>query len=241
MQTTPLTLPSRAAAVATVLRAAWARHRDGLSFLLLIVAVLAGVLLSRLGATWPAAAAADPVIVIASPTAPLALLPTAAKVAAVPTLAHDVAAFAAPAGAYLGTAPAGAAYAVESRNPEGWAILRVAGVGGYDGQGRIWVAPSDAPPEAAQVPVLTTPIPAPPGVAAPAPAPESPPPAAEPAPQPAHPAYAAQSAEPDPVRVVVVDYTRGGFLEGSASNLPDRPIAVTNDQGRVILGGHPNP
>ena len=109
MQTTPLTLPSRAAAVATVLRAAWARHRDGLSFLLLIVAVLAGVLLSRLGATWPAAAAADPVIVIASPTAPLALLPTAAKVAAVPTLAHDVAAFAAPAGAYLGTAPAGAA------------------------------------------------------------------------------------------------------------------------------------
>lgn len=124
-----------------------------------LIALIAGGVLT-LRWPWPTEARAQqPIVLIATPT--MGTLPTneGVRVASALTLPATVAAFAAPNGAYLGTAPEGAAYTAISRNPEGWLLVRVAGVGGYDGQGLLWLAPNDAPGEVAQVPVIATPAP----------------------------------------------------------------------------------
>jgi hypothetical protein len=143
----------------------WASaYGDVMLIIGILLAIVVGAGLTRLG-VWleDATAAPAPVVLLATATLP-ALPATAAPlaVASVPTLSRAVAAFAEPNGALLGDAPAGSAYTVVYRNPEGWALLQVAGIGGYDGAGLVWVTPSDSPPEAAHAPVVATAVPAPP-------------------------------------------------------------------------------
>jgi hypothetical protein len=163
MQTTPLTMPARWAALRVAAIGFWYTHRDGLAFLALIVAVAASALLARAWPTLTKAAEPLPVVLVATITLPaLPATPAPIAVASVPTLSRAVAAFAEPNGALLGDAPAGSAYTVVYRNMEGWTLLQVAGIGGYDGAGLVWVTPSDSPPEAAQAPIVATAVPAPP-------------------------------------------------------------------------------
>lgn len=137
-----------------------ADHALELLALAALLCTFAGALLVRIA---PVAASQPEIVqIIATPTPPLAVINAAPEfaIASVPTLPRTVAAFAAPAGAYLGTVPEGATYITEARTPDGWVLLRVANVGGFDGFGAVWVAAQDAPAGAEQAPMLApTPVP----------------------------------------------------------------------------------
>ena len=154
--------------------------------LLLLSALAVSVVVVRVADLLVERTTPAPVIVLtATPALALAATPEAEPIAVsgVPTLPADVSAFAAPAGVYLGNAPAGSAYTIVGRTAEGWTLLMVSGLGGYDGAGSIWVRPEEAPEGALLAQLLITPVPTPPPAvvyiqpaappaAAPAPAPE---------------------------------------------------------------------
>lgn len=155
-------------------RALWREHSAPLVIAALLLAAAAG-------AAWGRAAAPRAIVIEATPTprlAPLApLAPQQAAFDAARRLPGAIVCFAAPGGVALGGADAGRDFEALARDGE-WALLRIDGVGGFDGAGGCWVRISDL----AGVPALPTPP------SAPAPAP------AQPAPPPAPPEYVAIAA-----------------------------------------------
>lgn len=150
--TTTLRLPARVA-----LRAFLNDYGLPLAAAALLLAFVLGATLGRLtgGAV---------VIVQATPT--LAALPAhnpqPVEVARDerPRLVRSLIAYAAPAGDALGAVDAGRAYAVEGRAGDRWALLRVDGVGGFDGRGAVWVNAGDLA-GTTHAPELATPTPPP--------------------------------------------------------------------------------
>lgn len=154
--TVTLRLPARAALLAFVNEYA------------LPLALAALLLAFALGATLGRSTGGAVVIVQATPT--LAALPTIDPFSGAgttevtlderPRLARSLIAYAAPSGDMLGAVDAGRAYTVEGRSGPGWALLRVDGVGGFDGRGAVWVNAGDLA-GTAHAPELATPQPPP--------------------------------------------------------------------------------
>lgn len=151
--TTTLRLPARAA-----LRVFLNDYGLPLAAAALLLAFVGGATLGR-------STAGAVVIVQATPTLAALTLESRAPVElaaldARPRLVRSLIAYASPAGDALGAVDAGRAYAVEGRAGDRWALLRVDGVGGFDGRGAVWVNAGDLA-GTAHAPELATPTPTP--------------------------------------------------------------------------------